>query len=46
MIGRISPIIILNSEQNETKIVILGGNSIAALSEDKKLDYEYEKDIN
>lgn len=46
MIGRISPIVATVTEKNETKILVMGGNSIALLEDNDRLNYEYERDIN
>lgn len=46
MIGRISPIVATVSEKNETKILVMGGNSIAVLEDNDRLNYDYERDIN
>lgn len=46
VIGRISPIVTTVFEKNETKLLIMGGNSIARINDNNSLNYEYEREIN
>lgn len=46
IIGRICPIVLPIKEKNIAKLMILGGNSIAKITREGVLDFNYENDIN